>query len=352
MKVIQCYMTKTRLMGTIAGYICYIHNDNRYVEFYHIEYEEYGIDRFEQFINPSEYQIKEMSLEMFGGLGGQLVEIDKKHFDQLIIAGIVVDKQSDILHSAMAQSAYIQQIPAFNADDFQASLDSVIEVLRSSFEIIHYFLMRYFGGDLVYMRFASCDITPLEQQYSLVRNHIEKIDDSNYKFSALILAKEYAVFEGVISIEDGLINAFEPSGEMIVSDIEAALMLKQKEYIHVYDVDAEYVEPHLLREHKYLAPMLFANGRLYTSYRKHNNHVNCSTFYLNGDVEAYIYITDSEQLLVVSNDRAALAKWDEILNDRFIDAVDKYEEWEFEETILYDFIESEYVDFDDFISAI
>lgn len=351
MKILHCYMTKTRLIGILAGFVEYTLETKRYVEFYHIDFETYGIDRFEQFVNPSEYQIKQMSLEMFGGLGGALVEIDSAIFKQLLIAGISVDKNAQILDYAFKQSHFLKLLGVFDARLYQDGLKYVIENARSPFERMHYFLMRYVGGDDIYLRFVLCRILPLDRQYTLLRNFLEKKTDSTYRFSALLLDERYSIMEGCITLEDDWVSDFKIDDIMMISELEAAMILKKKEYIYVYDIDTEYVELHLLLENKQLVPMLYENGRLYISYQKHNNHVNCDTFYLNGDVEVYLYITDSEQMLVVSNDLDTLLKWDNQLSNRFNSAIEKYEEWEFDEPIFYDFIKSSHVDFDDYLKG-
>lgn len=111
------------------------------------------------------------------------------------------------------------------------------------------------------------------------------------------------------------------------------------------------METQLATQQKAFAVNLFARGRLYTCYRPHNDHVNAKTFFLNGDVEVYFYFTDSQQLVLVADDLKSLIKWDDYLVTHFGQGVDKYEEWTFDTSVLYDFIDSPYVDFDTYIQS-
>jgi len=350
----SCYVTKTRLMGVVAGYISYCIDDENFVEFYHIEFEEYGIDRFDQLVNPSDFMVKQLRLEVFGGLGGPLISVEAKVLAQLLIAGKAVDPTSLEYLTAMKQSKWLQGISNFDGETFKKAIELVCEELRSPYELIHYFLMRFLGQDAIYLRYTLLNRAFLKKRYSLMRNEIDRLGDEGerYRFSALVLQDVYEVIEGEVELCEGLVADMTIKAQVEVSDLEAALMLKKKEYIYLYDVDNPEVENLLTLEHKYLSPTLYKNGRLYTGYRSHNDHVNANVFYLNGDVEVLFYFTDSEQLLLASDDLRAMIKWDDWLSNRFGEDLDKYEEWDFESPILYDFITSEFVDFDDFLSTI
>lgn len=373
--ITACFATKTRLMGVVAGYITYTDiasseasstltssdstpQDQQITEFYHIEFEEYGLDRFEQLIDPTEYDIKQMTQAIFGGLGGPLIAIEPSEFLQLIIGAHAINAASEDFTAALQKSPWLKsclgQPHPFAPHLFAHATDLVCEELRSPFELIHYFLMRYLGHDAIYLRYAPMGHPYLETRYTLMRNQLERLDDDRYHFSALVLAEDYAVIEGEILLTEGIVEGFDITAHVPVSDIEAAMMLRKKEYIYLYDVDSAAVEELLTQEHKYLNPTPFKNGRLYTCYRSHNNHVNAKIFYLNGDVEALLYFTDSNQLLLASDDLKAMIKWDDLLLNRFGNDLggdlEKYEEWDFESPILYNFIDSDFVDFDDFLA--
>lgn len=360
-------------MGVVAGYIVY-GEPERY-DFFHVEFEEYGLDRFESLLAPEPAAVQQLKAEIFGGLGGALVPVTPDQLLQLIVAAHAVNPDADELNQALAGSAWLRAAlglspattPATNSSPnptpaprlhqyfhhqhFAALMDACCEELRSPFEYSHYFLMRYLGHDLVYLRYAPQGYPFLETRYTLMRNHLQRQDDDSYHFSALVLAEDYALVEGSISFDEGIVEHFSVDLEKPLSQLEASLLLKKPEYIYLYDVDDSQVEAQLAASHKAFAVNLYERGRLYTCYRPHNDHVNAKTFFLNGDVEVYFYFTDSDQLVLVADDLRALIKWDDYLETTFGDRVDKYEEWNFDSSVLYDFIDSPYVDFDEYIEA-
>lgn len=350
MKINACYLTPTRYMGVVAGYIDYHVETTRYVEFYHIEYETYGLDRYEQLVDPKEYQLKSTLQEFCGGLGAKPIALKSSEFAHVIQAAKQIAPLSRPLHRAMASSRWLCSPFEWHRTASEDARLAISERIKSRAHLINLFLMRYLGGDAIYQHLATQTVAPYHKQYTVVRNQVERVKARHYRFTSLVLADQYEILAGEIEVDKRLVSAFKVSEQMLISDIEAAMMLRRDEYIYVYDIDElSDVEGHLLAENKYLSPMLYQNGRLYTCYYPHNRHTMQHTYYLNGDVEAYLYFTDSAQLVLCSYSKRALQKWDERLSKRFQSSIDKYEEWDFEDPILYDFITSEFVDFDDYI---
>lgn len=357
----QAYVTRTRLMGVVAGYIAY--GEPETYEFYHVEFESFGLDRFDQLVSPTPSAVSRLKSEVMGGLGGAPVPVTPDQFLQLLVAAAAVNPGSEDLAAALKKSEWLAQrvvspgSPAnplyqhFNSRHFTELMNACVEELRSAFEYIHYFLMRYLGQDNIYLRYVPQSYSYLDQRYTLMRNHLQRQDDDSYHFSALGLAEDYALIEGTIVIDEGIVEHFSVDVEKPLTELEASLLLKKAEYIYLYDVDDSAVETRLASENKALAINLYPRGRLYTCYRSHNDHVNAKTFFLNGDVEVYFYFTDSNQLLLVADDLRSLIKWDDYLENHFGEMVDKYEEWNFDSPILYSFIDSPFVDFDDFIAS-
>jgi len=345
-------------MGVVAGYITY--GEPNHYDFFHVEFESFGLDRFDQLVAPSSTDVAHMKAEVFGGLGGILVPVTPDQLLQLIVAASAVSPDSAELAAALKNSPWLQQAlgssekpiyQRFNSQHFSELMNACCEELRSPFEYIHYFLMRYLGQDNIYLRYAPQGYAFLNDRYTLMRNHLQRQDDDSYHFSALGLSEDYALIEGTVTIDEGIVESFTVDVEKPLTQLEASLLLKKPEYIYLYDVDKTTVETLLASENKAFAVNLYPQGRLYTCYRQHNDHVNAKTFFLNGDVEVYFYFTDSQQLLLVADDIRALIKWDDYLENHFGEGVDKYEEWNFDSPILYSFIDSPFVDFDDFIAS-
>ena len=73
------------------------------------------------------------------------------------------------------------------------------------------------------------------------------------------------------------------------------------------------------------------NGRLFMAFKKNNDHVNSRVFRLSNDVKGIYYLTKASPLAP------------------FLIATAKYE---FKEPVLFEFMQSDFEDFDDFLNFI
>ncbi len=348
MQTVSCYMTKTRLMGVLAGYIDYQFDGSRIVEFYHIEIEEYGIDRFEQLIEPDDYTVKLMRLEMFGRLGGDTVSLSEAEFLQIIAYGMSINKQSKSLAKVFEKSRWFPENPSVDLDIYHSAINKVIENVISKNAYMHYFLMRYFAQDSIYRHMIKSDLAASENYYTLLLNQLTE-QDNGYHFSALLLGESYAMASGFLILAKNTVSALRDLEIVNLSDFDAAALLCQQEQVIVYYVDDRNLESHLIQENKQLATTLYPSGRLYIKYRPDDGHVNQALFRLSNDVEVYIYITDGNQLLLASNHLAHLKAWDKRLTHRFGSALKRYAVFQFDTSVLYDFILSNRVDFNRYL---
>ncbi len=349
MKVTACYMTKTRLMGAIAGYIDYSVAGRRIVEFYHIEFEEYGIDRFEQLLAPSDHDVVAMRLEMFGRLGGAVVALAEAEFRQLIAAAISVNRQSKSLLKAVQKSVWLPAKIEPDLAAYHSAVNKIIETMTTRYAFAHYFLMRYFAQDNIYHYMIKQQLTASPNYYTLLLNQLTKRAD-DYYFSALLLGEGYATASGTLRFAERSIATLDNFQVTPIDATTAAALLRQSERVIVYQIDDDNIESHLLQEHKYLVPTLYPSGRLYIKYHNDDRHLNQTLFRLNDDVEVYIYITDGRQLLLVGNDKRALTHWHNKLIHRFGSGLRRQHSFNFDSAVLYDFILSEYDKFDYYLA--
>ncbi len=319
-----CYMTKTRLMGALVGYIDYLFDGRRIVEFYHIEIEEYGIDRFEQLVEPSDYDVLQMRHEMLGRMGGAAVSLSEDEFLQMITFGVSINMHAKTLDRIIKKSRWFPTNPKVDLQVYQSALLKVIENINGAHAFIHYFLMRYLAQDSIYSHMTKLKIPMRKTYYTLLRNQINERDDVYY-FSGLLLADQHYTMRGAVKLDGGLVSDFKIKSITKASDLEAAMLLRRAEFVNVYQIADDNLESHLIREHKYLAPTLYPNGRLYIKYRPDDRHVSQRLFFMNGDVEVYIYITDSRQLILASNSSSDVEYWDEHLTARFAAVLRHYD---------------------------
>jgi hypothetical protein len=164
------------------------------------------------------------------------------------------------------------------------------------------------------------------------------------------------------------IEKCETVSTMKITPQEAALILSRPEFITVYrvldegmfdpDDEADYDETINGRLDAFTLDFdtmsdSYDTGRLFFTFYDNNTYVDRPVFLLSGDVRGVYYLTDMGQLLVMAYDINAIHELEHrldtegcglplFLTDRF----------EFKEPVLYEFIQSGYEDFNDFVEVI
>ncbi|MBN2900086.1 MAG: hypothetical protein JXO44_15070, partial [Clostridia bacterium] len=133
----------------------------------------------------------------------------------------------------------------------------------------------------------------------------------------------------------------------------AAMHLAKKEYIGVYTVQKdgfrylfEYKKPHLMMN-------IHRNGSLYTEFNTTNAHVELPVYYLNGDIYAVYYLTDSDQLVVSTFDEVNLDSVEAFFDQSGLSDYLAYEgAFEADTSLIYEFVNSGYESFYDFLNRV
>ncbi len=193
---------------------------------------------------------------------------------------------------------------------------------------------------------------------NITHSHTSPIDDScSYLCESLIeYDNEYYIIVSRVTVDGELmITGFEPCSSFKISSMEAAMMLAKPEFITVYETLIPIDEFASLLAQVPLNCLITPhdNGKLYMMFHNHNNHVNKQVFMLSADVAGIYYLSDSGQLLAVAYDLPAIHALEKDLRKSVLSpytvATDKYE---FKEPVLYDYIESDFDDFNEFIEFI
>ena len=95
------------------------------------------------------------------------------------------------------------------------------------------------------------------------------------------------------------------------------------------------------------------NGRLFMAFKDNNAHVDSASFMLSNDVNGIYYLTDFGQLIVAAY---SLIEIRHMENKLRVSPLSPYlmitGKFEFKEPIIYEFINSDFEDFYDFLDAI
>ncbi len=140
---------------------------------------------------------------------------------------------------------------------------------------------------------------------TLIRESIEEISEDVYEVTSLVDGfNGYDMYISEIKLCDNTgsykVESAEILQKMKISSIEAAMMLKKKEFISVYTVLDESFDIDLEEQYPELMDNEHEAGVLYSRFKDNNDHVEKQIFYLSGDILGLYYITDEDQMLVSS----------------------------------------------------
>lgn len=369
MKFKEAFATNTRLMGVVGVMAKFLDKQGKeIVHIYHLDYESYGIDGFKEWRQISESDLRRELSKVIGGLGGRLESISIEELIYLLksaysVQDFDIEDVQDLL----------QWYPTFLSNDLELEKASELNLLArlsgdlsSDEERLHYFMMRFVGQDFVGMQGLATDAV-LETgknntsiASTLIKNTVEReeelADSIIYNVASLIdYMDTYKLMNSQIEVskETHVVLSYLEMNHLLISPNEAALRLAKKEFIAVYTMKKdgfrylfEYKKPHLMMN-------IHQTGSLYTEFNPTNKHVEASTYYLNGDIFAVYYLTDSEQLVVSTFNEANLERIESFFNNSGLEQYLAYEgDFEADKSLIYEFVNSGYESFYDFLNRV
>ncbi len=364
------FVTNTRLMG-VVGMKLYWENEkgDEYIQFFHLDFEEYGIDGYESLIDGSKDEIEFISSKMMGGLGGKFVRISKREGIYLLNESYKINiSNNESLPQGVEEYDFLLRTKLdMNKDAEDKIWEKMCEDISNDFQLANYFVMRAVGFDKKGQQFLfeqdkAQGFNPTEKPYTLIKNvtqlsYIEK-DTKYYNVESLIdLDKGYQLIIsklGIKETEKGLKIVYaEINSKMKISSIEATFQLKKPEYILVYSLEdlVEVVEK-FDKDKPNAMQNIHETGFLYTEFNLNNDHVRNSTYYLNGDIFAVYFITTKNQLAVSTFSKENLDEIKKYLRGKSMGGMLELEgEFKTDTPILYEFVHSGYEDFFDFLNV-
>ena len=140
-----------------------------------------------------------------------------------------------------------------------------------------------------------------------------------------------------------------------ITSTEAAMLMNRSEYITVYEVmadDPEFMETFRQFVEPY-TETTYDMGKLYIDFNETNSHVGRSVYRINDDIHAMFYLTEFGELLIMAYDFPTVQQAEMRM------ALSLYPfpmrltmKYEFKEPVLYEFINSGYDYFNDFLNLI
>jgi len=363
---VDAYATDTRLMGVLVIYIRWQLSGARAAgkksrdlhQFFYIETTEEGIESYQGVYGNDKDELRFSEQSMVGGLGAGRVLLSMNE------AVFLIQRYADMtkgfgkpLPDDREGYEFILHREAVLSPERENNLfRRICGELTSVNQLIHYFLMRYFGKD--FYAAAKLSVEGLNTELmtdagvaTLCRNEIKDPDDISQYGEGLYICESVieedrghriVVSEVGVVCEAGTyeVASFEIHSMFGISPAEAAMKLSRPEFVTVYEV-AGPVDNLFFELDKYYAGAmhkLCEGGKLYLVFNEDNRHLEKKVYLLNDDVKEILYVTVEDQLVIGSytiggikrlENRLALSQ----LGGQLIE-VAKYE---FKEPILYDY---------------
>ncbi|MFV0518094.1 MAG: hypothetical protein ACK5MV_11920 [Aminipila sp.] len=367
---INAYITDTRLMGVTGLYIHWGMEaeefSNDFHQFFYFDAEEYGFETYKSIIGNDIEEISVIESALLGGLGGNKVKLNEQEACFLVQDyALSNDKLSLPLPKGVEEYQFILDKEVnLSIKEKRDLMRKMCDPIHSDYQLINYFLMRCFGRDFYAAKFLTNGRTPTEIYpdfpiSTLCKNTIDicDLDSNSYLCESLIESNgKYQIVISEVSVDSLLITSFKRRSDFKVSSAEAAMMLSRPEFVTLYELSTENDEfiDNCLAEITTNAMMtVHENGRLFLAFNKNNAHVDKQIFRLNEDVYGMFYITDYGQMVIASyNIRGILALEMDLRKSSLKEYLDMTAKYEFKEPILYEFIQSDFDDFEEFIDFI
>ncbi|PWL92931.1 MAG: hypothetical protein DBY08_06055 [Clostridiales bacterium] len=392
---VSASITDTRLMGVVGMCVHWKLTENSGLtdlhQFFYFDAEETGFETYKSVLgNGSPEDAKEISdIEnyMLGGLGGKKVSLTEKEARFMLQSYVDLNIRSNLPLPEDKDEYNFMLTPRVILTDAEeyVLMCKQCPVLDSPYQVINYFLMRCIGKDFGAAKFLTkgyvrTNLFPKHKGATLLRNVIEESPDTvsgyNTDYHVTDDDKDFATFDTFksylcdslieydgkyfllitqISLDRLKVVKYEKVSEFQVTPAEASMMTTKAEFITVTDLVPG--APKFDRSSTQLASKAmitdYENGRLFMIFQPHNDHVKKQTYLLNDDVLGVYYILEDNQLILSSYNLPDIRRMEIDLASSpmapYIVPVSKYE---FKDPVLFDFINSSFDDFEDFVAAI
>lgn len=365
------YVTDTRLMGVLAMSIHWKCSDSSnpedFHQFFYFDAEEYGLETYRSYVGGDPVELEFIEQALIGGLGGRKVTINESEATFLLQSFVEASHQLKTpLPEPQSEYAFLLEKPtSLSEKKMQILIEKICTPLLSDFQRIHYFLMRVFARDQQgadYLSSRKTDLNTIAEvsPSTLCKNTIEEFLDEEGRMSYLCESLieddgKYLLAVIEITLTDGKVTSVNRRSSFRVTSAEAALMLNRPEYVTVYEILAEPDEfdESFLPLTKGTMLTSHENGRLFLEFNSNNDHVNRRIFQLNEDIHGLYYVTDFGQLLLASYSLTEIRAMEKVLQKSSLHAyLLPSAKYEFKEPVLYEFIQSDFDDFADFLDSI
>ena len=377
--------TDTRLMGVIGLELTWdVLRDSRIEKMHQIFYldcEEYGIESYTEGYGDMPVDILEERTRLCGALGGDSVPVSEKEARFLIQSHMKINARYDQpLPDGREKFTFLTKPEqTLTGAEYKALFKKLSGSAYKTNYVINHFLMRCVSGDArgaswllehssisdddiitpdLRPDMSGCELFSDMAPKTLCRNSIEpsgKPDSHEFFCESLIeYAGRYQLVTSTITLNaaETRVSSVALQSDFRITGAEAAMLMNRSEFITVYEV-LDYSEEFLDTFAAFASVFTetaYENGKLYIDFNETNAHVGKPVYMINNDIHAMYYLTDYGQIIIVGY------SFEDVQDAEFrmylsllsypLAVSTKYE---FKEPVFYEFIKSDFTDFDSFI---
>ncbi len=365
---VSAYITNTRLMGVVGMYMHFRLPDNQTLgelhQFFYFDSEEFGFENYQSVLGRNPMRLSEIENSLIGGLGGEKIQVTLKEACYLLQEYVRFNKKHQIpLPEGLTEYGFLLEQEVFLSEpEHYILINKQCTSVENSYEAINYFLMRVIGKDFEAAGYLACkdlnmNLFPEHPAGAFCKNTIEREDDADTYLceSLLEFSGNYYISVTEVALTGLMVSRFERISLFRVSPAEAAMTLARSEFISVYEmlIDPSTFSPASTEKSAAAMVTFHDNGVLYMIFHPNNKHVAKREYRLNEDVLGMYFITTSGQLLAAAYSLEEIKLLEKDLSESSIGhSLIPIGRYEFQEAVLYEFIQSGFGSFEDFVNAI
>jgi hypothetical protein len=363
-RFLSAYVTNTRLMGVLALYAHWaVENGGDIHQFFYIDCEEAGLETCKVFRGDWNLDMDMAEQALVGGLGAEKIPLTAKAFRWLLNYWKEFNESRDLpLPAGRDNYEFIfNKVPTFSPEEEASLMESICGEVSSDYQVVNYFLMRCFGQDEPGAAYLAEDGVPLDifsnyRKATFCKNTIDPGDHPHeYVSESLVeMGGKYETIITKIRVRNLKVAKFEYCSKAPVTATEAALMLRKTEFATVYELlmDDKDIEENLGEFVLNMNTVMTThpNGRLFMAFKPTNSHVAERVFMLSNDVKGVYFLTNYGQLIACAYDHDSIIELErELASSPLRSYLMMTGQYELLDPVLFEFINSDYADFNSFI---
>ena len=382
-KFIEAYITNTRLMGVVGIGVHWKLVDNssktEFFQCFYLDAEEYGFDSYEYVVGPDDEETRQkaeaLADRLMGGLGGVRIKITEREAKALIQDYVYMNYKKGIEIPDEAEIDFIMKPQVrLKMAEREALMAKQCEEIIGDYQLVNYFIMRCIGHDFEAAKYLADGHISLaafrdDEPATLMRNESELIEsdmsagttgsfstEKSYRCESLVEQKNYfEVITSRVTVKNLKVIGFELVSRDRISHIEAQMITRREEYIMLdeFDFDPAEFTKESSNYTRRSQETDYGTGRLFMIFNPDNHHVLERVYRLFDDVFGTIFVSNFGQILISSFRRENILSMErDIRLNIGQDLITPIAKYSFDMPVLYEFVQSNFEDFEDFIDAI